>query len=397
MEGRSDSKYQICVITGTRAEYGLLRELLFKLRDDRRLELTLVVTGSHLIEKFGNTQKEIMEDGFADYIKVPIPLEDDSKPGMARAAGIAMEKFGEFFNGYRPDICIVLGDRFEIFAAVSAAHLIGIPVAHISGGDVTEGAVDDAMRHCITKLSNLHFPGCEQSAKRIIQMGEQPDSVFNVGEPGVENCLKVTYMSREELAHNLNFDGIMGDYAVVTFHPVTMEDSTAAYQLHELIHAMEEFPNMSYIITKANADAEGRAVNDIWQQETKKHNNWKLVSSLGVVKYLSAVKYAKAVIGNSSSGIFEAPSMGTPTINIGDRQKGRMMAKSIVSCLPEKENIKSAIMEVLDDGFQQKSKNIVSLYGDGTTSEQIIKYVMEYLLKNSETTEKKFYDIDFVL
>lgn len=397
MESRSDSKYQICVITGTRAEYGLLRELLFKLRDDRRLELTLVVTGSHLIEKFGNTQKEIMEDGFADYIKVPIPLEDDSKPGMARAAGIAMEKFGELFNGYRPDICIVLGDRFEIFAAVSAAHLIGIPVAHISGGDVTEGAVDDAMRHCITKLSNLHFPGCEQSAKRIIQMGEQPDSVFNVGEPGVENCLKVTYMSREELAHNLNFDGIMGDYAVVTFHPVTMEDSTAAYQLHELIHAMEEFPNMSYIITKANADAEGRAVNDIWQQETKKHNNWKLVSSLGVVKYLSAVKYAKAVIGNSSSGIFEAPSMGTPTINIGDRQKGRMMAKSIVSCLPEKENIKSAIMEVLDDGFQQKSKNIVSLYGDGTTSEQIIKYVMEYLLKNSETTEKKFYDIDFVL
>ena len=397
MESRSDSKYQICVITGTRAEYGLLRELLFKLRDDRRLELTLVVTGSHLIEKFGNTQKEIMEDGFADYIKVPIPLEDDSKPGMARAAGIAMEKFGELFNGYRPDICIVLGDRFEIFAAVSAAHLIGIPVAHISGGDVTEGAVDDAMRHCITKLSNLHFPGCEQSAKRIIQMGEQPDSVFNVGEPGVENCLKVTYMSREELAHNLNFDGIMGDYAVVTFHPVTMEDSTAAYQLHELVHAMEEFPDMSYIITKANADAEGRAVNDIWQQETKKHNNWKLVSSLGVVKYLSAVKYAKAVIGNSSSGIFEAPSMGTPTINIGDRQKGRMMAKSIVSCLPEKENIKSAIMEVLDDGFQQKSKNIVSLYGDGTTSEQIIKYVMEYLLKNSETTEKKFYDIDFVL
>ena len=397
MESRSDSKYQICVITGTRAEYGLLRELLFKLRDDRRLELTLVVTGSHLIEKFGNTQKEIMEDGFADYIKVPIPLEDDSKSGMARAAGIAMEKFGELFNGYRPDICIVLGDRFEIFAAVSAAHLIGIPVAHISGGDVTEGAVDDAMRHCITKLSNLHFPGCEQSAKRIIQMGEQPDSVFNVGEPGVENCLKVTYMSREELAHNLNFDGIMGDYAVVTFHPVTMEDSTAAYQLHELVHAMEEFPDMSYIITKANADAEGRAVNDIWQQETKKHNNWKLVSSLGVVKYLSAVKYAKAVIGNSSSGIFEAPSMGTPTINIGDRQKGRMMAKSIVSCLPEKENIKSAIMEVLDDGFQQKSKNIVSLYGDGTTSEQIIKYVMEYLLKNSETTEKKFYDIDFVL
>lgn len=393
----NENKYHICVITGTRAEYGLLKELLFKLRDDSRCKLTLVVTGSHLVESFGNTQKEIMEDGFEDYIKVPIPLEDDSKPGMAKATGIAMQKFSEFFTDYKPDICIVLGDRFEIFAVAASAHLIGIPVAHISGGDVTEGAVDDAMRHCITKLSSLHFPGCEQSAKRIIQMGEQPDRVFNVGEPGVENCLKVTCMSRRELADNLNFEEIMGDYAVVTFHPVTMENSTAAYQLHELIGAMEEFPDMSYIITKANADAEGRIVNDIWQQETEKHANWKLVSSLGMVRYLSAVKYAKAVIGNSSSGIYEVPSIGTPTVNIGDRQKGRIMAESIVSCFSEKEKITASIKEVLKEDFQQKAKNIVPMYGDGTTSAQIVRHVMEYLLKISGTTKKQFYDIDFVL
>ncbi|MCM1398924.1 MAG: UDP-N-acetylglucosamine 2-epimerase [Clostridium sp.] len=396
MADNTENKYQICVVTGTRAEYGVLKELLFKLRDDSRCKLTLVVTGSHLVERFGNTQKEIMEDGFEDYIKVPIPLEDDSKPGMAKATGVAMERFSELFADYKPDICIVLGDRFEIFAVAAAAHLVGIPVAHISGGDVTEGAVDDAMRHCITKLSTLHFPGCEQSAKRIIQMGEQPDSVFNVGEPGVENCLKVACMSRRELADNLNFEKIMGDYAVVTFHPVTMENGTAAYQLHELICAMEKFPDLSYIITKANADAEGRIVNDIWQQETEKHTNWKLVSSLGMVRYLSAVKYAKAVIGNSSSGIFEAPSMGTPTVNIGDRQKGRMMAESIVSCLPEREQIAVAIRKVLDDNFQKMAEKIISLYGDGTTSEQIIKYSMEYLNKN-KTREKKFYDINFVL
>lgn len=392
----NENQYEVCVITGTRAEYGLLKELLFRLRDDSRFQLTLVVTGSHLIEKFGNTQKEIMEDGFVDYIKIPIPLEDDSKPGMARAAGIAMERFAEFFAGYKPDICIVLGDRFEIFAAVSAAHLIGIPVAHISGGDVTEGAVDDAMRHCITKLSSLHFPGCEQSARRIIQMGEQPARVFNVGEPGVENCLKVTCMSRMSLADNLSFDGIMGDYAVVTFHPVTMEDSTAAYQLHELICAMEEFSDMSYIITKANADAEGRIVNDIWQREAARHRNWKLVSSLGVVRYLSTVKYAKVVIGNSSSGIFEAPAMGTPTVNIGDRQKGRMLSESIVNCLPEQEKIAASIRQVLEDGFQQRAKKITSLYGDGTTSEQIVRHIIEYLDEKGKTIEKGFYDIDFV-
>ena len=397
MADDAGNKYQICVISGTRAEYGLLRELLFKLRDHDRISLKLVVTGSHLSEGFGNTQSEIIEDGFRDYVKVPISLEDDSKAGMAKSSGTAMIKFSEVFTDYSPDIVIVLGDRFEIFSAAFAAHLMGFPVAHISGGDVTEGAVDDAMRHCITKLSSLHFPGCEQSAKRIIQMGESPDSVFNVGDPGVENCLKIPHMSRRELTENLNFEAVMGDYAVVTFHPVTMEEDTAVLQLNELIRAMDAFPNMSYIITMANADAGGRSINDIWMREKGKHSNWKLVSSLGVVRYLSAVKYAKAVIGNSSSGIYEAPAMGTPTVNIGDRQKGRMMAESVVCCLPEKESIISAIREVLKDDFQSRTQAVISPFGDGTTSEQIVRHVLDYLSKNHETTKKHFYDIDFVL
>ena len=222
---------KVCVVTGTRADYGLLRPLLFKLRQNDDIDLQLVVTGSHLSEKFGNTQREIQDDGFLNYVKMSIPIENDSKEGMAFSTGVALQKFAALLAKSKPDLLVVLGDRFEIFAAAAAAHMVGIPTAHISGGDVTEGAVDDAIRHCITKMSVLHFPGCEQSRKRIIQMGEQPDMVFNVGELGVENCLDQDLMTRADLADNLQFGFIKGDYAVVTFHPVTMEYNTAEWQL----------------------------------------------------------------------------------------------------------------------------------------------------------------------
>lgn len=388
------NKYQICVVTGTRAEYGLLRRLLFRFKINKYVELKLFVTGSHLDRRFGNTQKEIVSDGFEDYLKIEIPLEDDSKEGMAYATGIALQKFAEEFANYKPDIMIVLGDRYEIFAAGVAAHLSGIPIGHIGGGDVTEGAVDDAIRHSLTKMSNLHFPGCEQSARKIIQMGEQPDSVFNVGEPGVENCININFMSREELALDLKFDNIRGEYSVVTFHPVTLERNTAVEQVHEVIQALNQIPGMSYVITMANADAGGRKINSIWLEESKKYSNWLVVSSLGVVRYLSAMKYAKLVIGNSSSGIIEAPSIGVPTINIGDRQKGRMCAESIINCAPQKEQIVLAIEKGLGDLFQKKAKNVKSPFGDGTTSKQIEKIVMEYL-KNDKQIEKSFYEIDF--
>lgn len=388
-------KCQICVISGTRAEYGLLRELLFKLRKDWRIDLGFVVTGSHLSDTFGKTEDEIIGDGFKDYIKVPIPMDDDSKEGMAYSAGVALQKFAELFKNYKPDLLIVLGDRFEIFAAVSAAHLIGISVAHISGGDVTEGAVDDAIRHCLTKMSYLHFPGCEQSAKRIIQMGEQPDRVFNVGELGVENCLNMKILSRKELSKSIGFDKVLDNYCVVTFHPVTMEADTAESQVYELIGAMDAQQSMSYIITMANADAGGRAINDIWIKEGKKRSNWLIATSLGVLRYLSAVKYARLVIGNSSSGVIEAPSMGTPTINIGDRQKGRVMAESVICCEPDKSCIADAMKKALTYDFQEKAKQIKSPFGNGTTSKLIVDIIIDYLKNKSQTNEKRFYDINY--
>ena len=387
--------YKVCVVTGTRAEYGLLRPLLIKLNDNESIDLQLVVTGSHLSEKFGNTQKEIQEDGFHNYSKLPIPIDDDSKEGMAFSTGVALQKFAELFSEQKPDLLVVLGDRFEIFAVAAAAHMIGIPTAHISGGDVTEGAVDDVIRHCITKMSVLHFPGCEQSRKRIIQMGEQPEAVFNVGEPGVENCLKRELMSRDALAANLQFPYIRENYSVVTFHPVTMENNTAEGQMQELISAMEEIPDMAYIVTLANADAGGRMINEIWMHEGRKHTNWLIVPSLGVLRYLSAIKYAKLVVGNSSSGVVEAPSMKTPTINIGDRQKGRMMAESVICCEPKKTDIVKAMKTALTNDFQGKTKHIKSPFGDGTTSEQIMEHILKFLHKERITQEKKFYDIEF--
>lgn len=388
-------KYNVCVVTGTRAEYGLLRQLLFKFRTAEEINLTLLVTGSHLSSKFGNTQQEIKDDGFIEYVKIPIPIDDDTKEGMAYSAGVALLKFAEYFKDNKPDMLIVLGDRFEVFSATAAAHLIGIPIAHISGGDVTLGAVDDAIRHCITKMSILHFPGCEQSRKRIIQMGEQPNRVYNVGEPGVENCLKMELLSREELAKSISFDNIKKDYAVVTFHPVTMKNNIAEKQIYELIRAMDSFDNMAYIITLANADAGGRRINEIWIKEGKMRNNWKVVPSLGVLRYLSALKYCKLVIGNSSSGIVEAPSMKIPTVNIGDRQQGRMMAESVICCGPEYEAIKSAMALGMSDKFCSIFGKMVSPFGNGTTSEQIFNKIIEYLYSQNNTTEKQFYNIKF--
>lgn len=390
-------KHNVCVVTGTRAEYGVLKPLLFRLRDCEKIHLTLVVTGSHLQNAFGNTQTEIINDGFRDFIKIPLPLEDDTKGGMAIATGVALTEFAKYFQKNKPDLLIVLGDRYEIFSVAAAAHLMGIPIAHISGGDVTEGAVDDAIRHCVTKMSTLHFPGCEQSRQRIIQMGETPDSVFNVGEPGVENCLRLPLMTREELADNLSAPWILKNYALVTYHPVTMEENTAIQQVKNLISAMDEMEGMSYIITMANADAQGRAINNLWANETKKRSNWLLVSSLGATRYLSAMKYSSMVIGNSSSGIIEAPSMGVPTVNIGDRQKGRMMAESVLCCSPNKEEIFDSMQKAMQESFQQKSKYVVSPFGDGRTSEMIMIEVLKFLQTKNSNNEKKFYDIQFSL
>lgn len=387
--------YKVGVVTGTRAEYGLLRPLLFKLKGNGVIDLKLIVTGSHLSSRFGNTKDEILKDGFWECISVPIPTDDDTKKGMAIATGEAIKQFANLFGEYTPDLLVVLGDRFEIFAAVSAAHLMGIKVAHIAGGDVTEGAVDDAIRHCLTKMSYLHFPGCEEARKRIIQMGENPRRVYNIGEFGVENCINTDFLSRKELAESINFGDINKDYSVVTFHPVTMENNTGIEQQVELIKAMDSIKGMSYLITMANADAGGREINDKWIEEGKKHDNWKVVTSLGVIRYLSALKYAKLCIGNSSSGLVEAPSLGIPTINIGDRQKGRIQPESVLNCEPICDDICKVLEIGLSQGFQLKAKNIDNPFGDGTSSQQAIKIIVDYLESDDCNNEKAFHDVEF--
>lgn len=385
--------YKVCVVTATRAEYGLLRPLLFKLRNHPDIELCLVVTGAHLSELYGNTQREIIADGFTDFVRIEIPLEDDSKKGMAISTGITIVKFSETLSSIQPDVIVVLGDRYEMLGVATAAHMLGIPVAHMCGGDVTAGAVDDAIRHCITKLSYLHFPGCEQSAKRIIQMGEDPARVFNVGEPGVENCRNLELLSKKELSEQINFPGVLGDYCVVTFHPVTMEDNTAEKQLYELIEAMDQFSNLAYVISKANADAGGRGINGIWEKESRERGNWLLVDSLGIVRYLSAVKNSRLVLGNSSSGLVEAPSFRVPTVNVGDRQKGRMMAKSVICCRPIAAEIVGAMEQALSNSFRNSIADCELPFGNGTTSTQIVDVLLNYLNKSRTGLEKVFFEI----
>lgn len=388
-------KHTICAVTGSRADYGPLKELLRRLQNNEAIKLDLLVTGSHLETDFGGTEAEIQKDGFSNYIKISIPMESDTKHGMAEATGTALIRFSRYFSAHRPELLVLLGDRYEILAAAIAAQMSAIPIAHISGGDITEGAVDDAIRHSITKMSQLHFPGCGQSARRIIQMGEQPDTVWNVGELGVENCLKTNFLGREKLAGSLGFPGMMGDYSVVTYHPVTMEDNMGVGQVKELIRAMDKIEGMAYIITMANADAGGRAINELWFKESRARANWHVAASLGVTRYLSALKYAKLVVGNSSSGIIEAPAIGVPTVNIGDRQKGRMMSESVICCGASQEQIAGAMAKALGEDFQEKARHVVNPFGDGHTSQLIEKKIIEFLNGAKSTAKKRFYDIAF--
>lgn len=385
-------KHSVCVVTGTRADYGVLRPLLFRLADCLEIQLTVVATGSHLSTDFGNTQEELQKDGFS-YDRVPIPLVEDSKGGMARSTGAALTAFATYFETYTPDLLVVLGDRYEIFAAAIAAHFTGIPIAHISGGDVTEGAVDDAIRHSITKMSTLHFPGCEQSRRRIIQMGEQPERVFNVGEPGVENCLRIPLLTPEELQCALHFDLTSRPYAIVTYHPVTMEAKGGIGEVQEIIHAMDAIPELTYVVTLANADAGGRTINEVWRTEGRSRPNWYVVPSLGMQRYLSALHGAALVLGNSSSGIIEAPAMHVPTVNIGDRQKGRMRSESIIDCPPERHAIRAAMEKAMTPEFQSIAAAAVSPFGDGHTSEKIMAELLRFLRNTPHDLKKTFYDL----
>lgn len=386
---------RICVITGTRAEYGLLKPLIMKMIDDKEIDLKLVVTGMHMSTEFGLTYKLIEEDGIVIDEKIEILLSSDSHVATSKAMGLAIISFSEYINRTKPDMVIVLGDRYEILAASISAMVANVPIAHIHGGEITEGAQDDVFRHCITKLSYLHFTSTESYRKRVMQLGEEPNRVFNVGAIGIENIKELKLLSKEEIEKSINF-ALNKKFALVTFHPVTLEQGLAEIQITELLGALEEFDDMKFIITKANSDNEGRKINrKIDEFISKNPEKYIGFVSMGQLKYLSVMKYCSMVIGNSSSGIIEAPSFNIPTINIGDRQKGRLQAKTVINCDPIKSDIIKAIKRGLSKEFKDKISKIENPYGDGDTSNKILYEIKKALSKEIEL-KKTFYDINMM-
>lgn len=388
-------KKNICIITGTRAEYGLLCPLIKKINEDEQLNLQLVVTGMHLSPEFGLTYKQIEEDGYKIDEKVEILLSSDTSIGISKSMGLAMISFSEVFDRLKPDMVIVLGDRYEIFSAVSVANISRMPVCHLHGGETTEGAFDENLRHSITKMSYLHFTSTEEYRKRVIQLGESPDRVFNIGAIGIENIKKMNLLSKEELERSIDFK-LDKKYAIVTFHPVTLENNTAKNQFKELLLALDSIKDLKVIFTKANSDTDGRIINNMIDEFVlTDKERFISFTSMGSLRYLSAIKYSNVVIGNSSSGIVEVPSFNKPTINIGDRQKGRIQAKSIINCDPVKQEIEKAIEKALSKEFLENIKDIKNPYGDGNVSNKIMEKIKYFLENDKINLKKKFYDLEF--
>jgi len=383
----------ISVLTATRAEYGLLKPIVAKLNEIGEFDVRIVVTGAHLSSEFGLTYKEIDKDGFHIDEKIEILLSSDTPASISKSMGLAMIGFADYFGKLKPDLLILLGDRYETLAVAMTAMNQRIPIAHLYGGETTEGAIDDSIRHVITKLSYLHFTSTDDYRKRVIQLGESPDRVFNVGAIGIENILNEKLFTKEELEATLQVD-LNNTYSMVTFHPVTLEKNSAKRQIESLLEVCKSYEKMNFIFTKANADSEGRIINQFIDEYAKTNDNIMAFTSLGMIKYLSALKYSAMVIGNSSSGLLEAPSFGIPTVNIGDRQKGRIQASSVINCEPTIEDIKKAIDIALSKDFIKKAKETSNPYGNGKTSEKVVDVIMEFVLDKKIYLKKKFYDCE---
>lgn len=377
-------------MTATRAEYGLLKPVILKLREE--FDVRVVVTGMHLSPEFGLTYKEIENDGILIDEKIEILLSGDTPSAISKTMALALMGFADYFAQCKPDLLLVLGDRYETLAVCCAAMNERIPIAHMYGGETTEGAIDEGIRHAITKLSYLHFTSTIEYKNRVIQLGEQPERVFCVGAIGIENILNETLLTKNELEESLGFL-LDKPYAVITFHPVTLEDASSAKQFQELLKVCKHHQEMKFIFSKANADAHGRIINKMIDDYVKNYDNAIAFKSLGMVRYLSALKHSSVVIGNSSSGIIEAPSLGVPTINIGDRQKGRVQADSIINCAPVYQEIEDALVLALSESFKEKAANIVNPYGNGQTSGKIVGTLKKFLMKDKINLKKKFYDI----
>jgi len=377
----------ICVFTGTRAEYGLLYWLMKDIQANPILNLQIIVSGNHLSPEYGCTYTELERDGFKIDTKVEMLLSSDTPVGVAKSMGLAVLGLTDALDRLRPDFLIILGDRYEALAAAQTAQILRIPVVHLSGGEVTEGAYDDAIRHAITKLSYLHFTSNKKYYDRVIQLGESPDRVFNAGSIGLEHLFRTKLLSLEELSLSLGFE-LTSSFFIVTYHPATLADEDPEATFKELLSALESFPDFKVLITYPNSDDGGRKIIALLDQYFK--NNPERVcaiKSLGQQRYLSAVNLAAALIGNSSSGIAEAPSFSVPTVNIGSRQKGRLMAKSIINCEPNSNSIE----EAMNVALSTRLKSVVNPYGSGETSNIIIKQLVK---TDSSKTNKQFYDIE---
>lgn len=381
---------KICVITGTRAEYGLLRWVMQVIKDDAELTLQIIATGMHLSPEFGLTYSEIEKDGFQIDRKVEMLTSSDTSVGIAKSMGLGMIGFADALDDLKPDLIVVLGDRFEVFAAVSAALVARIPVAHLHGGETTEGAFDEAIRHSITKMSQLHFVAAEDYRRRVIQLGEQPDNVFLVGGLGIDAIKRITLLDREALEVSLDFK-FGSRNLLITYHPVTLEGQRSRQQMAELLAALDELADTNLVFTLPNADTGGRELAAMVEAFVATHANARLYASLGQLRYLSCMKYVDGVIGNSSSGLAEAPSMGVGTINIGDRQKGRLSSSSVIDCAPTLGSIREALIKLYDPAFRLTLSSTVSPYGHGGATMKIIEILSKYPLEN--LIKKEFYDI----
>ena len=384
---------RIGIMTGTRAEYGLLKPLMQEINKDNDLELYLIVSGMHLSPEFGMTYQEIEEDGFEINAKVEMLLSSDSPAGISKSIGLAVIGFADEFQRADLDMLILLGDRYEALSAAICAMVMRIPIAHLHGGELTEGAIDEGIRHSITKMSYLHFTSTEQYRNRVIQLGENPERVFYVGALGVENIKKINLMTKEELERSIHFE-IDENTVVVTYHPVTLENNTVEEQFLNLLKVLDRNPKIRMIFTKANADTNGRIVNELIDKYAAQNSERACAfMSLGQKRYLSALKYCRIVIGNSSSGIIEAPSFGKPIINIGDRQKGRICADSVINCGYTQQEIQQAMETALTEEFENKARNCRNPYEKENTAANIISVIKDYLLNDKIKLKKGFYDI----
>jgi GDP/UDP-N,N'-diacetylbacillosamine 2-epimerase (hydrolysing) len=381
---------KICIITGTRAEYGLLRWVMQGIKDDNELTLQIIVTGMHLSPEFGLTYKAIEQDGFLIDRKVEMLTSSDTSVGIAKSMGLGLIGIADALHDLQPDLIVVLGDRFEMFSAVSAALVACIPVAHLHGGETTEGAFDEALRHSITKMSHLHFVAAEPYRQRVIQLGEQPDCVFLVGGLGIDNIKRLQLLDRAALEASLDFKlGVKN--LLITFHPVTLEKATAEKQMEALLAALAELKDTQLIFTLPNADTGGRLLIKMVQNFVAEHTNAHAYDSLGQLRYLSCISHVDGVVGNSSSGLAEVPSLYKGTINIGDRQRGRIQADSVINSEPTRESIAVALAKLYSADFQASLIKVTNPYGEGGASTKVVNTLKHYPLE--DIVKKTFYDL----